>query len=356
MPSTKKLHEVKGPELQEELTRLRAENISLAAQNDEIEKQVNKLLKTEYRFADIVSRATAVIPPRDPYAEWKPKKAAKSNTVIGMVAKISDWQIGEVINPKETEGFGAYNYAIAEQRVFALVDHLITQVTMYREGGFDIPQLDIFSEADLVSGNIHEELTITNEWPLPIAVAKAAELFAEMVRRLSTNFKTIRVWQMSADNHGRLTHKNQSKQGALNNYSRLVHEFANALLRQLIESGKVSVEVGEGTKLLADVVGQKFLISHGHGILSSLGIPYYGLSRSKAREAVKRMNTDKTFDYISIGHYHVPGVIEGNILVNGSLPGTTEFDHLCGRNSPPQQVSFLVHPRHGLFGWTPWRL
>ena len=58
--------------------------------------------------------------------------------------------------------YTSYNYAIAEQRVFALVDHLITQVTMYREGGFDIPQLDIFSEADLVSGNIHEELTITN--------------------------------------------------------------------------------------------------------------------------------------------------------------------------------------------------
>jgi hypothetical protein len=43
------------------------------------------------------------------------------------------------------------------------------------------------------------------------------------------------------------------------------------------------------------------------------------------------------FDYISIGHWHVPAIIDGNILVNGNLPGTTEFDHIQGRHAAPSQ-------------------
>src|SRR6266581_4307027 len=63
---------------------------------------------------------------------------------------------------------------------------------------------------------------------------------------------------------------------------------------------------------------------------------------------------DVGFDYMSVGHWHVPGVVSGNILINGSLSGTDEFDHGCGRHAPPAQVSFLVHPKHKIFGWTAW--
>ncbi len=335
---------------------LQAANEHLAALNRELQAQVKAFLKDKGRFTNLVNEAVKAITPVTAYSTWSAPKKGKRTYSIGMVLKVSDWQIGEVIDPKETEGFGVFNYEIAKQRVFDLIDRVNDQANMYRKGGFDLPQLDIFSEADLLSGNIHYELEVTNEWPITIAIARAAELFAEMVRRLSTNFSVIKIWEMSADNHGRLTRKNQAKQGAQNNYSRLAHEFANALLSDLVEKGRVVIEMGEGTKLLADVVGQKFLISHGHEVMGSLGIPYYGLERGRAREAIKRLNTDKTFNYISCGHWHVPAIIAGSILVNGSLPGTTEFDHMQGRHAPPQQVSFLVHPSYGIFGWTAWQL
>src|SRR6185312_15027171 len=107
----------------------------------------------------------------------------------------------------------------------------------------------------------------------------------------------------------------------------------------------------------AVVQGKRFLLAHGHHIMGQAGIPFYGMERSRAREAVKRAaEPNKMFDYMSMGHWHVPAIISGNILINGSLPGCTEFDHLQGRYAPPSQVSFLVHPRHGMFGWTPWSL
>lgn len=90
--------------------------------------------------------------------------------------------------------------------------------------------------------------------------------------------------------------------------------------------------------------------------MGQAGIPYYGMERDRAREAMKRQHTEKGFDYISIGHWHVPAIIGGNILVNGSLPGTTEFDHLVGRHASPAQVSFMVHPKFGLFNWVAWKL
>jgi hypothetical protein len=92
------------------------------------------------------------------------------------------------------------------------------------------------------------------------------------------------------------------------------------------------------------------------------------MERERGREAAKRMqammDTERGlaeqyqkeigFDFVSCGHWHVPGVVSGNILINGSLTGTDEFDHGCGRHAPSAQVSFLVHPNHKIFNWTPW--
>lgn len=68
------------------------------------------------------------------------------------------------------------------------------------------------------------------------------------------------------------------------------------------------------------------------------------------------MSNGKAFDYIAIGHFHVPGITE-SIVVNGSLSGTTELDHGLGRQSPPSQVMFMINPsKKVLFGYTPWQL
>ena len=324
------------------------------AKTKQLEKQLVKLMadRGKYKaFIDDLKSAVSASTPYPPIALPQPESA--SGTPIAVVMKISDWQIGEVISAAETEGFGRFNFAAAEKRVFQLVRKVVDWTDMHRKAGFNIPELHVFSEADLVSGNIHYELEVTNEFPVTIACEKAGSLFAEMITRLAPYFPKVVVWELSADNHGRLTRKNQAKQGGLNNYSRLAHIIANAKLAQ---HKNVEIVMSDGTKLLATVLGKRFLIAHGHHIMGQMGIPYYGMQRDKAREAVKRLNTNKTFDYLSIGHWHVPAIIDGNILVNGNLPGTTEFDHMQGRHAGPSQVTFMVHPAHGLFNWTAWKL
>lgn len=324
------------------------------AKSQNLEAGLTKLMKERGKNAELIAELKTAVIALDPFKRVPIKvRTGASQTPIAAVVKLSDWQIGEVIQGNETEGFGEFNHTIAQRRVAALVSKILDWVKMHRDAGYNLRELHIFSEADLVSGNIHYELEVTNEFPVTVAAAKAGKLLAETVAQLATHFDKVKVWEMSADNHGRMTRKNQAKQGALNNWSYIAHVICNEMLSK---HKNVETVLGDGTKLLANVVGKKFLLSHGHHIMGQMGIPYYGMERDRAREAMKRQNTDKTFDYLSIGHWHVPAIIGGNILVNGNLPGTTEFDHMCGRHAHPAQVSFMVHPKFGLFNWVAWKL
>lgn len=325
----------------------------LQAKTKVLENSIQTLLKERGKYTALFDDLKESVLALEPYEKMPVIVASGSKTPVAAVIKLSDWQIGEVIEFAETEGFGVFNFAVAEQRIFGLVKKVIEWVTMHRQAGYNVRSLHIFSEADIVSGNIHYELEVTNEFPVTVAAAKAGNLLATVISQLAAHFDDITVWEMSADNHGRLTRKSQAKQGGLNNYSYLAHVVCNEILKK---HDNVHLILADGTKLLADVLGKKFLISHGHHIMGQMGVPYYGMERDRAREAVKRQNTELTFDYISIGHWHVPAIISGNILVNGCLTGTTEFDHMQGRHALPSQVSFMVHPKHGVFNWCAWKL
>lgn len=317
-----------------------------------LNKSVKKLLEERGREQAFFDDLKSAITPSTPFGSQPIAVVKETDSEFAMVSLISDWHIGEVISKQETEGFGSFNYAIAARRAFQLAEKIIGSAQMYRKSGHPVNELHVFSLGDMVSGDIHYELQTTNEWPVPIAIVKAAELFAEFIRRLAPHFKKIIVWEVSSDNHGRLTKKNQWKQGAKNNYTRTVHEIANG---RLVEHKNVEIVVAEGPSLLCNVQGVKFLVSHGHQIKSQMGIPFYGFLRMKAKEAIRRM-AKGAFDYIAIGHFHVPGFVE-EILVNGCLSGTSEFDHALGRQSKPSQVTFMVNPKKKiLFGWTAWIL
>ena len=309
-------------------------------------KRLIRMIGEQREIRDGIKEAVVAC---EPYSRVPYKVPEKHGKPVVAVLKCSDWQLGEVINPRETEGFGEFNHAIAERRMFSIVDSFIDWVNAMRHA-YRIDEVRIFREGDLVSGNIHKELEITNEFPAPVATAKAGFMLAEVAARVAAHFKTVIVEGVDADNHGRMNPKPQAKQKAQNNWCYLAAVVAEEALKK---HKNVEFRWTEGMKYLTNVAGFNFLIQHGDGIKSSLSIPYYGLERDRARESTKRMNTDKTFHYVSCGHYHVPALISGNILINVSLPGTTEFDHSCGRHAPPSQVAFLVHPTHGMFNLIP---
>jgi hypothetical protein len=293
--------------------------------------------------------ALSISEPLPPVKFHYPGNKAESEVVATL--KLSDWHIGMVSRPEETEGFGQFNWELAQERVMYLAEKFLGWIETHRRS-FRIHKLVILGEADWVSGDIHEELRHTNEFPLPVQSVRAGQLLAQLLAILAPHFPELLFSEVGADNHSRLQPKPQFKQKAFNSMSFIVYAIANEILSK---HKNIEIKFSEGIKQIVDINGKKFLTEHGDDIKAWMGIPFYGMERYRGKEAFKRMRTDLGFDYMSVAHWHVPGIISNNILVNGSLTGTDEFDHACGRHADPAQVSFLVHPRYGVFDWTAWR-
>jgi hypothetical protein len=283
---------------------------------------------------------------------------------MSAVIKLSDWHIGAVSKSQETEGFGEFNWSLAQERTQYIAQKFLGWVESHRRS-FKIPRLYVLSEGDMVSGNIHYELDVTNEFPVPVQAVKAGGLLAQTIATFAPHFPEIHLSEINIDNHSRLTKKLQFAQGGENSWGYVVHAVANALLEK---HKNVNLIEHKGIRGVVNINGVPVLTEHGHTVKAWNGIPWYGIERLRGKEASKRMTAfleqakreHKTlqneigFRYMSNGHWHVGSWTSGNILTNGCLPGTTEYDHAAGRYAPPGQMSFLMHPRHGIFDLTVW--
>lgn len=318
----------------------------------EKDQEISHLEKVLGAANELTNDIKTAVNAAEPYRKIVWRIPRKPGTPVVPVLQLSDWQIGEVVSCEETEGFGRFNYEIAERRVLDLTERFLRWVHTHRHG-FRIEQCAVFGLGDWVSGDIHDELRRTNEFPLPVQTAKAGYLYGELLRRLDPHFSRVDVWDEGADNHGRLTIKGQFKMKALNSMSYLVRVIAQAYTK---ECRQLEWHTTKSMKLLAHVAGKRFLLEHGDTVKAWMGVPYYGLERERGREASRRMNTDRGFHYQAVGHWHVPAIISGNIIVNGSLPGTNEYAHGTGRHARPTQVAYMVHPKYGVFDYTPFWL
>lgn len=321
-----------------------------------LRKAVNKLTSEIAALQDVRGLQKETIKSAFEYVAAAPqvkavpfKRGGKSGSPVSAVLKFSDWHIGQKIRKEELSGFGEYDWTIAQERVRHIVQKFLGWVETHRET-FDIPRLYVFGEGDWIHGNLHSPEA--NEFPAPRQTANAGILLAESLLSLAPHFDEVHLIEQGCDNHGRTSHKPVSARKAATNMSSLVYVIAEAALRA---QKNIEFHRSEDMYQLVEVEKKVFLVTHGDTISGWQGTPYYGIERFRGREAQRRMRNDLGFDYISMAHWHVPSIIGGNIYVNGSLSGTSEYDHSCSRHAGPAQVSFLVHPKYGPFDWTAWQ-
>lgn len=331
---------------QETIAHLRAKLTVLQKDLNQYQKEAGAMAALERTIVDAVKAA-------EPYPRVKLiARGHESDYPMAMVADLSDLHVGQVTRPEETEGWGHYNWAIAQQRMGKYAENIVGNVNTYRKS-FIVDDLYVIGKGDYISGNIHEELMMTNEFPPPVQAVNAGTAIGDFLLRVAPHFKNVRFIGVGADNHGRLGRKPQAKLKSTASYSFVTHAIAQ---KHSSRADNLEFILAPGMKWVQEIAGKRFLIEHGDTIKSQLGIPYYGMQRSVGREARRRMNDiKKNFHYYSIGHFHTPGIVDDLILINGALSGTDEFDHSCGRLASPCQVSYLVHPKYGIFGWTAWR-
>lgn len=279
---------------------------------------------------------------------YTPPKSSKVVRPVSEVWHFTDWHIGEVVSPDEVEGFNAFDYAIACDRVQHYTKTCLNMTELYRTN-YTINELVIICTADFISGDIHDELRVTNEWPVPVQCAKAGRLLGEAIRAAAPYFASVRVEFIVPDNHSRLTKKVQFKESGLNSYNYVVGYIAQMMVADV---KNVTFNMYPQIQQVIEVQRMRYLCRHGNGIKGTWGIPYYGVDRVASQAAKARINRARKhhFHKLLIGHFHAP-LRFGPWQIGGSLNGTTEFDHGSNRYAGPAQTMWLVHPEHGEFNY-----
>lgn len=277
----------------------------------------------------------------------EPRPAGKGKSIP--VALLSDWHLGETVNPREIHGVNRFNVAVARARVRELVERIV-HLSRHYMGQQEFPGIVACLLGDFVSGELHAELEATDELSVLQSIPEAVDLLEWALSTLADAFGRVYAPAVCG-NHGRIFDKRPRAKG-------YVHRNADWLIYALLAKrfqgdDRVTIEFDESNEVFFEVFGTRFLVAHGDhlgvkggdGIIGSLG----PIMRGALKVGKYSRSIGREFDHLLIGHWHqslwLPGVI-----VNGALKGWDEYASrfLKAPAGPPQQSLFFVHADRGI--------
>lgn len=277
-------------------------------------------------------------------------EAGKSGSSVSVpVLFLSDWHWGETVSREEVGGVNEYNLSIAKERAKVTLQHA-TDILLHDMPNPNYPGIVIPLGGDMVSGDIHQELSVTNESPIgPIFV----DLFNELITFITNaadRFGKV-FCPCVAGNHGRMTRKPVSKQRYATNWDWLLCTMLEAHFnRDDKYKDIVKFYVPPTPNALFNILGYRFLLNHGDefrggdSMIGALG----PIIRGDKKKRSKGQSINQAYDYLLIGHWHQLIYLE-NVIVNDTLKGYDEYANT--QNFPygkPKQALFLVHPKYGV--------
>ncbi len=326
---------------------LRDENAELRARGRSLEEAI-KTYRAKARVEDRLVTDIVKFIEASPY---RPQlRPAKTSTTKGtpheMLALVSDAHYPEVVDPKASFGL-VYNGDICMRRLEYLRDKII-RYRQLRATSYPTRKLTVAVNGDMLSGNIHEELEVTNEAPIGEALVKMAYALFDMGLAFRSEFEAVEFVVMPG-NHPRLTRKPRLKD-KWNNWEWVLGMFLRALA-----NGKFDVTVPKDLVYVHEVFQQRIGITHGDGVKSAsfAGIPFYGLKqRRDALQGLLKTLRLPQLDMLCYGHFHQLLYENGAgcaMVINGSIKGGDEYVISTRYSSQePVQALLTFHERHGM--------
>jgi len=235
----------------------------------------------------------------------KPPKAKSVTGVPTIFA--SDWHWGEVVDTKQINDVNRYDLRIAQERAQVLIQ-TATAILKTRFANPEYPGIVFALGGDMVSGDIHEELSVSNEREImPIVI----DLWG------------ILTWCIET----------------------LANEFGNVFVPCV-----TGFLIPDGSDAYFQIYGHRYLLTHGDqfrggdGMIGALGPIIRGDHKKRSRNA----QIDTEYDTLLLGHWHQLIQLQ-RLIVNGSLKG---YDEYAYQNNfpfePPRQALWITHPEHGI--------
>lgn len=269
----------------------------------------------------------------------------RAQSVVGV--HWSDTHMGEVIDAEEIGGINAFNSEICRQR---LRRHIIAACNIGTRWAEDTDCVGAYFAlgGDLISGDIHEELRMTNDLTSHEQVQAMVEEASAAIRHLKDAFGRVHVTCVPG-NHGRNTHKATAKLYARLSYDMMIGAMVQ---RDFANDPRVTFQMSAAKDQVTPIFGRNVLSTHGDKMGTGGGQgfagPFLPIVRGAKKVMAQYASKGQNIDLMLHGHYHTSGN-PGNILSNGSVPGYSEYgDDLRFVIEPPQQNLFLLHGRWGL--------
>jgi len=271
-----------------------------------------------------------------------PKKSTKHRGTPFLL--LSDLHLDEVVQPAEVMGMNAYNRKIAEMRLAETFRGTVKVTRDYWTGisydGIVVPLM-----GDLYSGDIHEELTQTNEDTLLGSILHWTDHLAAGISLLADEFGKVHV-PVVVGNHSRRTRKPRSKFRARDNFD----WFTGHLLAKMFKDDKrITFDVSESPDTVVTTYGWRIMVTHGDQANGGNGIggAFMPIMRLDAKKRAKMTAVQQSFDLMCLGHWHTL-MFAPNFVVNGTTKGYDEYAFTSNFGyEEPSQAMFLISPEHG---------
>jgi hypothetical protein len=309
----------------------------LEAELKELRKRVGKARSVDVQAERVLQEIERTIRPAEPvYVAHKPSPPGTKKHVQALI--LSDLHCGEVVVPEAVNGLNEFNWDVLVRRMASIERSLLS---FQAARPYPVDELHIWLLGDNLSGNIHEELAETNEFPVAEQAWLVGMLIAQFIERLVPHYARITV-EGVAGNHPRVGKPHSSKQ-VFDSFDWLGYKIIET---HLARYESVGCDFPQAAFIVSEIAGLKVLLWHGDGVRSSMpGVPWGGVMR-RWNELRKQYAQQGTYlDALAVGHYHQANVIQGSIFMNGSVIGLNEYGlKNFGSGEKPTQLLLTFQP------------
>jgi len=330
-----------------QIVRLEKTATRLHANFNILQRKYARLLKTADLTAAIratVQEHIEALPPVPPPKLWTPASDRHlTHETWGVM--FSDLHWGEQIRATEVMRLNSYDKDIATRRVELFVEVQADLVLNHLQG-YHFEDGFIWSLGDDVSGDIHDELSLTNIGPTFDHIFEVALIKTQMIREMLTFLPRV-VVRITDDNHGRWLKKKTAKRRYVNHSMEIGH-ILSGLFR---DEPRVEFRIEESAFTIDDVRGHRFLSMHGDTFRAWNQIPDYGIERGDMRLSQLLSAHGKAYEYFLLAHFHTSGSrarAGGRRMMNGCIKGGDEYAMtVLHTGGAPEQTVFGIHPKWG---------
>lgn len=331
--------------LEKKLARTQATSEDRRREKERLQREAGRLAEENRRLSEELSAITETIGGIKKPPKWLAPKKRYKKRVATPCLLLSDLHLDEVVDPDVVEGVNGYDREIAHTRFDRVINQTVDVAKTY-VNNLDFEGIVVMLGGDILTGDIHEELSATNEGPVADSIVHWTPAIASGIEYLADEFGRAYV-PCVRGNHDRYNKKKQHKKSSQEAMSWIMY---NWIADHFKGDDRVVVEPATSSDLAFPIYDTNFLLTHGDQFSGGGGMGGIAgpVKRGQIKKQMRNASLDRPFDYVALGHFHQ--LTWGNgFVINGSLKGYDEYayDHNF-EFEKAQQAFWIVTPEHGI--------